>query len=830
MAAQVGNLQVRVGADIRGLQTGMTQAQRAVANSARTMKGEVKALQLTFADVATASSRAWRVFLGGAAVLGTARAVIGLTDAYKNLQAQLRLATSEYGNLTQAQRDVIGIAARSRSDLGATAELYAALQRNSGQLGATQLQVARVTETVSKAFKISGASADEAANATRQLVQAFQSGRLQGDEFRSLMENAPRLTRALADSIGITVGELRNLSKEGKLTSDTLIRAFSDARFTKPIDDEFAQLPVTFDQAMGQVYNAAVLTFGEFDRGGQFSTALANFVTDGTEGFASLSQAAYDFGATTRGFLDTLDAVRDAFGNLHTEGILGLTGLENATISLRGTIATLLGVLDAVANKFANLVNFPGNVIRQITGAGGKPIIDPFDMAGTFRRSTQKADLRAIASRGLDPSEWRLGKAPPAFRAPASGGGGGGGGKARKAPEDRSADVEAQFDRDMRQADMDVLRARQDLLHNADQRAEIEVQLLELERQNENAAIDEKVRRAQKDAADGRITESALKEVELEAIKLKAKNDEVTRMKRNAVLDELAHQKAEDAAKLAQTDYELQQDALQTQEDLATTASERREIELRLLDLSYRQEKARLEAVLADEQASEAAKEDARRRLAALNANYSNRVAGVMQRTGGPLEEWARSIPKTAAEINEALQSIEVQGLDGLSDAIAGVITGTKSLKDAFAELAQSIISDIIRMTVRMLIFKAISGIMGGGLGESSLGGGGIPTFSPSNPGVGFAGGGGFTILGKRGVDQNMLSLNGIPIANVSYGERLSVDRGAANDGGAREVTINQTYSFQGVAVTKDEFVQGLMFAKHDTIAAMKDMRRRGQG
>lgn len=813
----------------------MAQAQRTVASGSRAMKSEVKALQLTFADVATASSRAWRVFLGGAAIIGTAKTIISVTDAFKSLQAQLRLATSQYGSFEQANKDVQAIAARSRSDLLSTAELYATLQRNADQFGGSQQQVARITETVTKAFKISGATADEASNATRQLVQAFQSGRLQGDEFRSMMENAPRLARLLADSLGITVGQLRQMSKEGQLTADVLARAFSDKRFTASIDEEFRQLPVTFDQAMNQLYNAAVLTFGEFDQGGQFSTALSNFIVGGTQGFADLADSAYKFGAETRGILDGLDAVKAGIGSMSTEGIRGMLGIEDATISLREVIGSLLGVIDGVANAFANLINAPGNLIRAVTGVGGAIINNPSNLAGGFYAAHDKALMdstrRKIMGRGASDvfAELGMGRKVPAFHPTPTGDKKK---KAKKGPQDRSADVEAQFDQELRQADMEILRARQDLTHNSEARAAVEIQLLALEEENEKATLDDKVRRAKKDLADGRITQSAFDQVEADAKILESKNAEVTRLKTQAVLDEVAHQRAEDAANLEQTNFDIQRDALQAQEDLATTAAERRDIELRLLDLSYRQEKARLDAVIADETSSEAAKEEARRRLAGLNAGFAAKQAGVMQSTAGPLEQWARSIPKTAAEINEAIDSNIADSLTNAADAAGELTKQIIGMKGPVADLAASFAVLAAKMLIMQGMKALFPSLFGGSL-SAGVDGSSFASFEATSGGggfgiPGFASGGAFTIMGNRGVDKNQLSLNGLPIANVSYGERLSI----ANDnggGGGGDVTIHQHYSFSGVAVTKDEFVSGLMFAKHDTIATIKDMNRRGR-
>lgn len=221
-----------------------------------------------------------------------------LTDESKMLTAQLRLATSETGSFAKAQEDVRRIAAGTRADLDSTAALYGKLMLNSKQLGITQMEAARATETVAKAFKVSGASTVEASQGTRQLVQALQSGVLRGDEFNTMAEAAPRLQKLLAESLGVTQGALRKMAEEGELTSDKLVKAFTDKRFTQGLDDEFAQLPVTFGDAVTQIRNAAVITLGAFDEGGQFSKSITSFLIGGTKGMADWENAARSLGQT----------------------------------------------------------------------------------------------------------------------------------------------------------------------------------------------------------------------------------------------------------------------------------------------------------------------------------------------------------------------------------------------------------------------------------------------------------------------------------------------------------------------------------------------------
>lgn len=164
----------------------------------------------------------------GAGVAG----VVQLSDEYGKYTAQLKLATTGQSEFLTAQGAVRRIAAGAQSDLSATASLYASITKSTRDLGIAQSQVADITETVSLALKVSGASTNEAASAILQLSQAFASGVLRGDEFNSVNEASPRLMQALADGIGVPVGALRAMAEQGALTTDVLANALPRALAT----------------------------------------------------------------------------------------------------------------------------------------------------------------------------------------------------------------------------------------------------------------------------------------------------------------------------------------------------------------------------------------------------------------------------------------------------------------------------------------------------------------------------------------------------------------------------------------------------------------------
>ena len=139
------------------------------------------------------------------------RAVIRAADTYSELRSQLRLVTDSQEELNDTYEAAYKLAQETRGGLGETINLYARLARSSEELGLTNQQLLTVTRAINQSFVVSGASAQEAASATLQLSQGMASGTLRGEELNSVLENSPRLARAIADGLDRDIGQLKEL-------------------------------------------------------------------------------------------------------------------------------------------------------------------------------------------------------------------------------------------------------------------------------------------------------------------------------------------------------------------------------------------------------------------------------------------------------------------------------------------------------------------------------------------------------------------------------------------------------------------------------------------
>ncbi|TNH02199.1 tape measure protein [Testudinibacter sp. TR-2022] len=194
MAGSLGALNIALGLDsihfINGLGKAEYQAQKFANRTQKSLNQVEKSLK----SLEKASQWATKGFIG-AKGLSVGKSLIQYADAYTEMSNRMKLVTSSSVESARAMQAVFDISARTSQAVSATAQVYQRFAQNAQQLGISQGQVAALTDTVSKAVAISGASAASAEAALTQFGQALASGVFRGDEFNAVMEQTPELTQ-----------------------------------------------------------------------------------------------------------------------------------------------------------------------------------------------------------------------------------------------------------------------------------------------------------------------------------------------------------------------------------------------------------------------------------------------------------------------------------------------------------------------------------------------------------------------------------------------------------------------------------------------------------
>ncbi len=220
---------------------------------------------------------AFRRLAGPLAAVISAREIAQASENYTTLTNRLRLVTTNTESLIAAQAAVFDIAQDSRQPLAATAELYQRIAANSQELGLSANEIVSVVDTVNKTLAISGSSAAAASGALVQLGQAFASGQLRGEELNAVLEAAPPLAKAIADGLGVTVGELRKLGADGLLTADAIAQAI--IKQGDAVDQLFGRSVKTASQSLTQLGNSLTQAIGEIDKATGSSLAFSNTIS-----------------------------------------------------------------------------------------------------------------------------------------------------------------------------------------------------------------------------------------------------------------------------------------------------------------------------------------------------------------------------------------------------------------------------------------------------------------------------------------------------------------------------------------------------------------------
>lgn len=313
--AVVSEMLIRIAADTAQLRSQMQQAEQTVGGSLNGIK-----------NIANQARTALIGFFAIDKAMDLAGAFIKTADAMALTSARLKLVTASESEFVAVQKDVYRISQQNSIGLEEMSQLYAKLHDPVKRLGGTTAETTKITESFALALRVGGANTQEAASATLQFAQAMASGKLSGDEFRSIAEASPRFMKALADGMGVPIEKLKQLGSESKLTADVVGNALMKS--LGALQQEAQSIPDTVGGAFTRLKNDASL----------FAVELNN-ATGATGGLADMLGLAADW-------VKQITAVFKTWGE-ETKGTTSQIDLAGIAMKVLGTIFEVLIVIGA---------------------------------------------------------------------------------------------------------------------------------------------------------------------------------------------------------------------------------------------------------------------------------------------------------------------------------------------------------------------------------------------------------------------------------------------------------------------------------------------------
>ncbi|EKT1986968.1 tape measure protein [Salmonella enterica] len=333
MTQNVGDIEYVIKADTAQL----LRADKQVRDVTDGMEGGFKRADKAASSLTSSFGSLSRVATSLMAILSVQQ-VSQYADAWTTLNNKLANAIRPNEQLLDVTERVFNITQQTRASLDATATLYARLERGTRQYNTSAEDLAKLTTIINQGFVVSGATAQEAENAIIQLSQGIASGVLRGEEFNSVAEQGSRLMVALADSMGVGIGELRQMAAAGKLTTDVVVNGLLSQGVT--IGNEFANTTTTISQALQVAGNNITKFFGENSTVKTGTAIFNDAVISVSENIGALSAI--------------LTAAAAVMGSRYVGALTMATAAKvKAAVAARNQSAAEMQAAQAVANKAA---------------------------------------------------------------------------------------------------------------------------------------------------------------------------------------------------------------------------------------------------------------------------------------------------------------------------------------------------------------------------------------------------------------------------------------------------------------------------------------------
>ena len=314
--------------------------------------------------------------LGGMAIISEIKQT---ADAMMSLSSRIKLVTNSEAERLRVESTLYEMANRNRASLEDLGDLYYKTASSAKQFGATQEDVLKLTDIVSKSLIVGGADTAQQKSTILQLSQALSSGVLQGDELRSLRENAPRLMQEIAKNMGTTMAGLKEMGAKGELTTQRLMQAILASGGA--IEGEFARMTPTIGQALTVLGNKWSKFILDIQNNTGFFGQVAGLILDAVDLVGKgIDWVAKEFGTATpemmamledfKNLWQSIQPITKAFATIITDLIVpALKIFGRIAMAVLGMVAQLLQPIADLLGRIAGLVasasSFMGDLINK---------------------------------------------------------------------------------------------------------------------------------------------------------------------------------------------------------------------------------------------------------------------------------------------------------------------------------------------------------------------------------------------------------------------------------------------------------------------------------
>lgn len=367
MSEKAGEIYYDIEADVSGLLKAQGKANKSldsIGNSATTAAKKMDELQTNINRVAGA--------IAASLVVDWGKAFLVAADNMSQLNARIERLTGSAAAASQTMQSLMSISSATGGSLQDTAKLWETLSTALRDTGATNGQIIQLTETLQKIGRIGGSSSEEMANALRQFGQSISSGTVRAEEFNSILEQMPELARQIAAGMGVSIGQLRQLMLDGKLTAEDALNAIQ--KQTGSVNAEFEKLPRTLSQANTALTNSFLSMIDSVNQATGASQGMVAVIDSLTVALDRLVGKAISADAQ----ISDLNSTAEMFTRrARTWSWLGLDGWEaqnKALAGLSNKAAMLVGDLAAVTKASQTAANTKSIEIKATaTTTGSKP-------------------------------------------------------------------------------------------------------------------------------------------------------------------------------------------------------------------------------------------------------------------------------------------------------------------------------------------------------------------------------------------------------------------------------------------------------------------------